>query len=90
MKLKPIDWLIIALVIVILFMFLTPFGRENFGMGGGAKFKISGRKNKCACGRNCDLLHYKCINRPDTYTRDYCDRQLWTCKKTCFLSDYGS
>ena len=80
--------IIAVLVGLLLIVILTRRNRENFG--GGAKFKITGRKNKCACLGNCDKLYATCRAQQGSYTKAFCDRERWACGKSCTMSDYGS
>ena len=75
------------LILLLLLIILSPRDRENFG---GAKFKITGRKDKCACCVNCEKLYARCRDQQGSYTKDFCERERWACRKSCSMSDYGS
>lgn len=79
------------LVAVLLIAILMPFSPGyNKTEGFGAKFKITGRKNKCACCRNCEILYARCRDQSGSYSPGFCERERWACKKSCRMSDYGS
>lgn len=85
----PSEYIIIAILVGILVIVMLAPGNRSEGFG-GAKFKISGRKNKCGCCRNCEVLYARCRDQAASYSRGFCERERWACKTACKMSDYGS
>lgn len=86
------SFVVISVIILILFLFmvLKQGNKENFAGTGGAKFRMSGRKNKCACAMKCDQVYEYCMKRPGSYSSNYCNMRRDLCRRSCFYSDFGS
>ena len=90
MILGPPTILIISIAIILILFILMGKQREHFASTAGAKFRMSGRKNKCACALRCDQIYSHCLKRPGSYSSSYCDMRRDLCRRSCFYSDYGA